>query len=74
MKTSIMTHISIFILAVCTLINYLISTRHMCCDGGEFFSDIVWCIVWIILFAVILIIFDIITLVSNKKGGKKDDR
>ena len=66
-KPFIFTHSAIFILALCVLINYISSTKHMCCDGGPDFTNIVWNLAWILFFTGILIIFDILTLIKNSK-------
>ena len=74
-KPFIMTHSAIFILTLCTLINYLRSIEHMCCDGGLYYFDIVWYLSWTMFFSLIMIIFDVVTLIKNKKikEEKKDD-
>ena len=66
-KPFIWTHISIFILALCALLNYIKSLEHMCCDGGSSYDNIIWCLAWILFFTGILIIFDILTLIKNSK-------
>ena len=66
-KPFIWTHISIFILALCALLNYIKSLEHMCCDGGSSYDNIIWCLAWILFFTGILILFDILTLIKNSK-------
>ena len=72
-KPFIMTHTAIFVLALCTLINYINSLEHMCCDGGPYYYDIVWYLAFIMFFSFMMIIFDILVLIKNNKGRKKDD-
>lgn len=71
-KPFIWTHISIFILALCALINYTKSLEHMCCDGGSFYDNIIWCLAWILFFAGVLIIFDICLLIKTSQEKKRD--
>ena len=71
-KPFIMTHSAIFILTLCTLINYLRSMEHMCCDGGLYYFDIVWYLSWTMFFSLIMIIFDVVTLIKTNKEKHKD--
>ena len=68
----IMIHSAIFILTLCTLINYIRSTEHMCCDGGPYYFDIIWNLSWVMFFSLNMIIFDIITLIKNNKEKNKN--
>ena len=71
-KPFIMIHSSIFILTLCTLISYIRSTEHMCCDMGSYYFDIIWYLSWIMFFSLNMIIFDIITLIKNNKEKNKN--
>ena len=44
----------------------------MCCDGGKFYDNIIWCLAWILFFAGVLIIFDICLLIKTSQEKKKD--
>ena len=74
-KPFIMTHIAILVLALCSMINLSRLLEHMCCDGGLYYFDIVWYLSWTMFFSLIMIIFDVVTLIKNKKikEEKKDD-
>lgn len=71
-KPFIMTHSAIFILTLCTLISYLRSMEHMCCDGGLYYFDIVWYLSWVMFFSFIMIIFDVVTLIKSSKEKNKN--
>lgn len=71
-KPFIMIHSSIFILTLCTLISYIRSIEHMCCDVGSYYFDIIWYLSWIMFFSLNMIIFDIITLIRNNKEKNKN--
>lgn len=71
-KPFIMVHSAIFILTLCTLINYIRSTEHMCCDGGPYYFDIIWNLSWVMFFSLNMIIFDIIILIKNNKEKNKN--
>lgn len=71
-KPFIMTHSAIFILTLCTLISYLRSMEHICCDGGLYYFDIVWYLSWTMFFSFIMIIFDVVTLIKSSKEKNKN--
>lgn len=72
-KPFIMTHIAIFVLALCVLINFIKSTEHMCCDGGPYYFDIIWYLGFIMFFSFMMIIFDAMTLIKQKKEKSNGD-
>lgn len=72
-KPFIMTHIAIFVLALCTMINISRLLEHLCCDGGPYYFDIIWYLGFIMLFSFIMIVFDVITLIKINKEKNKDD-
>ena len=71
-KPFMIIHSSIFILILCTLIRYIQSTEHMCCDGGLYYFDIIWYLSWTMFFSLNMIVFDIITLIKNNKEKNKN--
>ena len=71
-KPFIITHSAIFIFTLCTLISYLRSLEHMCCDGGIYSFNIVWYLSCAMFFSFVMIIFDILTLIRINKEKHKD--
>lgn len=72
-KPFIFTHIAIFMLTLCTLINYLRDLRHYCCDGGLYVQEIIWYLGMVMFFSFMMIIFDAITLIKQKKEKNNGD-
>lgn len=71
-KPFIMTHIAIFVLSLCTMINVSRLLEHLCCEGGPYYFDIMWYLGFIMFFSFMMIIFDILTIIKNKKIKEKN--
>lgn len=72
-KPFIMTHIAILVLALCSIINLSRLLKHMCCEGGPYYFDIMWYLGFIVFFAFMMTVFDIIQITKQKKETKDGD-
>ena len=67
-KPFIMTHIAIFVLSLCTMINVSRLLEHLCCEGGTYYFDIMWYLGFIMFFSFMMIIFGGIACIYDLKS------